>query len=159
MENTVWHILAPKWSPWDYIYPHVIKLVLMVFSCSMFFSFWHLNLEMGGTLWVHHSPETLHQKSKKYLKCPDGTDLLKHWDGTAALPNSILCPEKTKTGFSGNQILITAAQQCLVCLPRAEMVFTPHHTTGDCERLKVKAKEWWLSRLRQISCLPKVNGV
>lgn len=39
MENTAWHILAPNWSPWDYIYPHVIKLVLMVFSCSMFFSF------------------------------------------------------------------------------------------------------------------------
>lgn len=39
METTAWHILAPKWSPWDWIYPHVIKLVLMVFSCSMLFSF------------------------------------------------------------------------------------------------------------------------
>lgn len=39
MENTAWHTLAPKWSPWDCIYPRTIKLVLMVLSCSMLFSF------------------------------------------------------------------------------------------------------------------------
>lgn len=39
MENKAWHLLAPKWSPWDCIYPCIIKLVSMVFSCSMLFSF------------------------------------------------------------------------------------------------------------------------
>lgn len=39
MENTAWHILAPTWSPWDCIYPCIIKLVSVVFSCSMLFSF------------------------------------------------------------------------------------------------------------------------
>lgn len=40
--------------------------------------FWHLNLEMEGTVSIHRFPDTLHQKIKKYLKCPDGTELLKH---------------------------------------------------------------------------------
>lgn len=151
MENTVWHILAPKWSPWDYVCPRVIKLVLMVPSCSMFLTFGTWIWKWEEQSWVHHFPDTMHQRSRKYLKCPDGSELLKHRDGTAALPNSILFPEKTMVGFSGDQTLIVAAQQCLVYLQRAQMVFAPHHTTVDSNRLKVKAKEWWLSSLRQIT--------
>lgn len=119
--------------------------------------FWHLNLEMGRRVQVHHFPDTLHKKSKKYLKFPDGTELLKHCNGSAALPNPILCPEKSKGGFSGDQMLIMAAQQCLVCLQRAEMVFAPHCRTGDCRRLKVKAKGWWLPSLRQIRYLARMK--
>jgi len=47
-----------------------------------------------------------------------------------------------KASISGDQMSIMAAQQCLVCLQRAEMVFAPHYATGDCKKLQVKAKEW-----------------
>lgn len=114
----------------------------------MLFSFGTWIWKTRGTLWVHHFPDALHQKSTKYLKCPDCTELLEHWDGTAALPNLILCPEKTKAGFKVTKMLIMAAQRGLVCLQKAEMR-TPH--SWDCNRMKVKAKEWWLSSLRQIA--------
>lgn len=56
--------------------------------------FWHLNLEMEGTVSVHHFPDRLHHKIKKYLKCPDGTELLKHSEMTLQLCQIQFCALK-----------------------------------------------------------------
>lgn len=137
MENTAWQILAPKWSPWDCIYPCIIKLVSMVFSCSMLFSFgtWIWNWEEHS--WVQSFPCALHQKSTKYLKCPDCTELLKHWDGTAALPNSILCPEKTKAGFKVTKCWWWQPKIAWFAFRRLRW---GHHTTGTATGWRLKPR-------------------
>lgn len=136
MENTAWHLLAPKWSPWDCIYPCIIKLVSVVLLQHVVL-FWHLNLEMRGTLWVQSFPHALHQKSTKYLKCPDCTELLKHWDGTAALPNSILCPEKTMAGFKVTKCWWWQPKIAGFALKRLRW---GHHTTGTATGWRLKPR-------------------
>lgn len=98
MENTAWHYLSTKMEPLGLYLSTCNKAGFNGVQSQHVLLFWHLNLEMRGTLRVHHFPDALHQESRKDLKRPDCTERLKHGHGTAALPNSILCPDKTKAG-------------------------------------------------------------
>lgn len=46
MENTAWHILAPKWSPWDCILSTHNKAGFSGVQLQHVVLLWHLNLEM-----------------------------------------------------------------------------------------------------------------
>lgn len=99
MENTAWHYLSTKMEPLGLYLSTCNKAGFNGVQSQHVLLFWHLNLEMRGTLRVHHFPDALHQESRKDLKRPDCTERLKHGHGTAALPNSILGPDKTKAGL------------------------------------------------------------
>lgn len=150
MENTAWHILAPKWSPWDYNYPQVIKLVLMVFSCSTFFSFgtWIVNHEEQYELHYssrHRAPE----KQKSFAILWRYWASKKHCNYTAAPSKSILCPNMIRAQaisdwlwqLNGVWLEFGELRWCLL-----------QSTSMDSKSLQVKAKEWQHSSLRQISC-------
>lgn len=138
MENTSWH--STKMEPLRLYLSTCNKAGFKDAQLQHVLLFQHLNLEGRGAVWVHRFPDMLRQNSDKhFLSAPDGTELLKHWGGTAALPNPILCPAKTKVGFSGDQMSIVAVQQCLGCLRRDEMVFSSTlHSWGVAKGWRLK---------------------
>lgn len=78
MENTAWHYLSTKMEPLGLYLSTCNKAGFNGVQSQHVLLFWHLNLEMRGTLRVHHFPDALHQESRKDLKRPDCTERLKH---------------------------------------------------------------------------------
>lgn len=137
MENTAWHILAPKMEPLGLYLSTHSKAGFNGVQLQHVVLLWHLNLETRGTLWVHHFPDALHQKSTKYLKCPDCTELLEHRDGTAALPNFISCPEKTKAGVNVTKCWLWQPNVAWFAFRRLRW---GHHAAGTAAGWKLKPR-------------------